>query len=142
MSEQGEILSIESIDFSSVAQPRADGIASDWDPPPHKFFGKRLPNGKSEQEPQYVYQEYPRMLYGRDGDKIRAKVVHDDESRDALLAEGYALTPAEFGVVTCPSFEDATRMRIERERNGEDFTTQTETVEVVKRKPGRPRKAG
>lgn len=98
------------IDYSGIATPASQVAQEDWEPPVHKFFGKKLPNGKTEKEPVYVYQEYPRMMYGlRDG-KIHARVVNSDAEKGAL-GENWAPTPAAFGHFTAPSFDQVLALR-------------------------------
>ncbi len=74
-----------------------------WEPPPHVFYGKRLANGKSEKLPPYTYQEYPRMLWKLEDNRLRTRVVGNDADKMALLNSGWGLSPADFGVETCPS---------------------------------------
>lgn len=125
------------IDYSAVLPPPIE-TPETWEGPPHVFYGKRMANGKSEKEPVYVYQEYPRMLYGDVEGRIRAAVVKTDEEKQALLDKGYKLSPADWGIETCPGVETVNARRIEKEATEPEIVT--ETVEVVKRKPGRPKK--
>lgn len=99
-----------SIDYSAIQSPAARQDENEWEPPVHKFFGKRLPNGKTEKEPVYVHQEYPRMMYALKGGKIQAKVVNSDAEKDAL-GEGWEKNPAAFGYIGAPSFEQIQQMR-------------------------------
>ena len=45
------------IDYSAVPSPTVENENQEWEPPVHKYFGKKLPNGKTEREPVYVHQE-------------------------------------------------------------------------------------
>lgn len=125
------------IDYSAVQQPRIE-TPETWEPPPHVFYGKKMANGRSEKEPTYVYQEFPRMLYGMIEDRIRAAIVNTTAEKEALLAKGYRLSPAEWGIETCPGVETVIARKIEKEAT--EPVLEVETVEIVKRKPGRPKK--
>jgi len=139
MSEQKvTIETVESIDFSPIEQ-RAPTENADWEAPPHVYDGKRLPNGKSEKEPVYTHQEYPRLMYGRVNGKAMTKLVNDDDEFADAIKGGWHKTPAGIGIVTAPSFEEAQKIR--RAREEIEPETSIETVEIVKRGPGRPRKA-
>lgn len=127
------------IDYSNIAEP-VPAPRTSWRPPRHVFFGKRNPeDGVMEEEPTYVYQEYPRMLYSKRDGKIVASIVNSDEERDGLLAKGWALTPAAFGHLTAPSFEEHQAMLAEQAAVLEkEESEKTEEPETVRR--GRPRK--
>lgn len=107
--EERKPLPIE-IDYSEAFPPVDDFTTAqaNWEPPPHVYYGKRMPNGKSEKEPTYVYQEFPRMLYKPINGKLRAKVVNDTATKQAMLDDGWGLTPADFGVETCPGRDTIT----------------------------------
>lgn len=92
------------IDYSEIKQPETHTAQEEWEPPTHKFFGKKLPNGKMEKEPTYYHQEYPRMMYAQNGEDIKARVVNSDEELKEL-GSGWAKTPAEFGYLGAPSFD-------------------------------------
>lgn len=97
------------IDYSDAfpALTEADAANANWEPPPHVYYGKRMANGKSEKEPQYVYQEFPRMLYKPKPDgMLRAKVVNDAAAKNLLLNDGWGLGPSDFGLETCPGRPD------------------------------------
>ena len=58
-----------------------------------KLREEMFPRPERSEEPMqsgYEYQEYPRVLYGRDGD---TKTVRSDEEKDAAMSEGFALMP-------------------------------------------------
>lgn len=121
------------VDYSEVQPIPATVEASDWETPVHKYFGRKLPNGKTEKEPVYSHQEYPRFMYSMKNGKVSAKIVRSDAERDSL-GEGWEKTPAAFGYIGAPSFEEAIQMK------DAQFKPQ-ETAEEVARKPGRPAKA-
>jgi len=131
------------IDYSEISLPAGSVQQEEWEPPVHKYFGKKLPNGKTEKEPVYSYKEYPRMMYGlRDG-KIVARVVNTDEERAALPAN-WEPTFAAFGHISAPSFEQ----KIAMERTAQDIAAQGvptgesgETVMADAPRRGRPPKA-
>ena len=92
------------IDTSLIKQ-EPSGTPQTWRPPRHVFFGKKGTDGQMEEEPTYVYQAFPCMLYKPLDGKLSAVLVHNDEDKAARIAEGYADSPAKFGVITAPSFE-------------------------------------
>jgi hypothetical protein len=94
------------IDYSAVPQTHVVTSQEDWEPPVHKFFGKKDPQtGKMEKEPTYYHQEYPRLMYNKIDDKIVARLVRDEKEKIAL-GEGWETTAAKFGYLSCPSFEE------------------------------------
>lgn len=103
-------MSATQIDYSEISTGPATGPTEEWEPPVHKYFGKKLPNGKTEKEPVYVYQEYPRMMYAQRDGKIVARVVNTDQEKSAL-GQGWETTPAAFGYIGAPSFEQSLAMR-------------------------------
>lgn len=102
------------IDYSQLAPVAGVSLDEDWEPPIHRFFGKKLENGKQEKEPIYVHQEYPRLFYALQGDKIVARLVHSDTELDKLGA-GWEKNPSAFGHISAPSFEQIQAMREEKE---------------------------
>lgn len=117
------------IDYSEIKQPQVVSANEEWEPPVHKYFGKKLPNGKTEKEPVYTHQEYPRLMYTQVDGKIKARVVASEEEKIALGA-GWEKTPAAFGYIGAPSFEEALAMK--------DKAATAESVDAPKR--GRPAK--
>lgn len=97
------------IDYSAIPKPEVR-IDNDWDPPRHVFFGKKDGNGKMEKEPVYAYQEYPRTVYAQVDGKIVADVVNNADEL-AALGPGWEKSPAVFGFIGAPSFEDHLRLR-------------------------------
>jgi len=102
------------IDFSGlkVEQPKP---RNDWRAPPHVYFGKRDENGMMEQEPVYQYQKYPAFYYKLIDGKIIPKLVNSDEEVAELRKDGWRETPAAFGYIGAPSFEDAQKIRAQIE---------------------------
>lgn len=98
------------IDYSEVMQPQIVSSNEEWEPPVHKYFGKKLANGKMEKEPIYYHQDYPRFMYHQTDGKIKARVVNSDAELMKLGA-GWAKTPAEFGHIGAPSFEQSIEMK-------------------------------
>lgn len=101
------------IDYSEIPRNDAAPLQEDWEPPIHKFFGKKDARGKMEKEPVYYHQEYPRLMYAKREDRIVAREVKSDEER-AALGDGWETTPAVFGYIGAPSFEEALKLRDER----------------------------
>jgi hypothetical protein len=119
------------IDYSGLVEAPST-VKSSWRPPRHVFFGKRNPeDGTMEEEPVYVHQEYPRLIYKLDGDVIKARLVHSDAERDPLLADGWAKTPADFGYIGAPSFEEVVKMR---------EAAKAKAAESVSAEPAAPKK--
>lgn len=99
------------IDYSRVPSQNAPPPADEgWEAPQHKYFGRRLPNGKMEKEPVYAHQEFPRVMYGMENGRLSAAVVNS-EHESAALGAGWEKNPAAFGLITCPSHEQAVAMR-------------------------------
>lgn len=93
------------IDYSGIKEVQVI-TPSTWRPPRHVYFGKKDPNtGMMEEEPQYIHQDYPRMIYLKKEDRIVADVVADEVTYAAKKAEGWVDSPAAYGIITCPSFE-------------------------------------
>ena len=95
------------IDYSGISQEAVGVPDSDsWEPPIHKFFGRRQANGKMEKEPIYVHQEYPRLMYSLAAPgKIVARIAHNAADLRAL-GEGWEKTPAAFGYISAPSHDE------------------------------------
>jgi hypothetical protein len=99
------------IDYSEVQNPGVvGGEANDWEASVHKYFGKKLENGKREKEPIYTYIEFPRMMYTLRGEKIAAKVFQCLADIEAS-PESWETTPAVFGYIGAPSFEQVIALR-------------------------------
>ena len=139
------------IDYGELTPTPATLEPSDWEPPVHKYFGKKLPNGKTEKEPIYAHIEYPRLMYSLKNNKIVAKMVRSDAERDSL-GEDWKKTPGDFGYLTAPSFDQVIKMKAEEEFNRQmaEIEASKKAEEVAKanfnfadepRKVGRPAKA-
>lgn len=98
------------IDYSEIKQPQIISSNEEWEPPVHKYFGKKLPNGKTEKEPVYTHQEYPRLMYAMTDGKIKAREVNS-EAEKLALGEGWEKTPAAFGYIGAPSFEETLMLK-------------------------------
>ena len=100
---------MEQIDFTAIAQPVTGQPQEDWEPPRHVFFGPKDERGKPAKEPAYKYLPFPQMIYGKVDGKIKAVVVNS-EAEKAQYA-GYTDTPADFGYIGAPTFEEAQMMK-------------------------------
>jgi hypothetical protein len=116
---------MKEIDYSELPQEKVHDLSEDWEPPVHKFFGKKLPNGKMEKEPVYTHIEYPRMVYSEKNDRIVAKIVHSDAELMSL-GDGWKKNPAEFGVITQPSWEQMQMLKKAQEEKAEDVAARTD----------------
>lgn len=94
------------IDYSGIKEQPVGISKTRWKPPKHVYFGPKDPDtGEMLPEPEYEYKEYPRMMYMREGRKVRAILVNDDEEKEVALKDGFKLSPGECGLITAPSFE-------------------------------------
>lgn len=99
------------IDYSAIEPPPASKTNA-WKPPRHVYFGKKDPEtGELESEPIYKHQDYPWMIYRSVEGKISARIVQNKTEHDKYSAEGWKNSPAEFGLITAPSFDQALAMR-------------------------------
>lgn len=101
------------IDYSAIPSP-ATTQQTAWKAPRHVYFGPKDPNtGQMADEPVYVRtpgdpaQEFPRMLYKLDGEKITASLVNGEDELTKALSEGWKKSPADLGHYNAPSFEQA-----------------------------------
>ena len=92
---------------------------SGWRPPRHVFFGKKDADGVMEEEPVYSHKEYPTYLYKMSGDRIVAKIAKNEAEALAFFDDGYKKTPAAFGYIGAPSFDEAQKMRAAAEGDGD-----------------------
>jgi hypothetical protein len=98
------------IDYSNIQQVPVTQPSA-WKPPRHVFFGGRnRETGEMLEEPIYEHKEYPRMLYKLEGQKIVARTINSDDEF-AALGPGWEKTPAAFGHLTAPSFEQAQELK-------------------------------
>ena len=94
------------IDYSGIEQH--SGVQpTNWKSPRHVYFGPKDPNtGQMQDEPVYTHQEFPRMLYRKKPDGvIAAGIVKNAEEMATMIEQGWETTPAAFGLVTAPSFD-------------------------------------
>ena len=122
------------IDYSAV--PQQIGVKpTPWKPPRHVYFGRKDPEtGQMEDEPVYTHQEFPRMLYKRDGDRVSAIEVRTEQDKAARLADGYVLTPREAGHLNAPSFEEHLAIKkAEQEKAAQVAAPQTSTITLQKK---------
>lgn len=91
------------IDYGAV-QVVDKVIDDEWEAPVHKYFGRKLENGKTEKEVAYVHKEYPRLVYSKQKDKIVAQLVNSD-SELVELGKGWEKNPSAFGYLSAPSFD-------------------------------------
>jgi hypothetical protein len=106
-------MSQPAIDYSGIKQDEV-AVPSSWRPPRHVYFGKRDPNtGVMDEEPAYVHQEFPRMIYQKRASRIVADVVTTQHQLDERLSDGWVKTPGELGLLTAPSFEQWQAMQEE-----------------------------
>jgi hypothetical protein len=75
-----------------------------------------------------VPQEYPRFVYAEKNNRVVAKIVHSDAELQSLGA-GWEKTPAAFGVITAPSFEQLQKMKKEEEAQAEDIDARTDVTD-------------
>lgn len=116
------------IDYSGISVPVGELDITDWEPPIHKYFGPKNPKtGKMEKEPIYSYIEFPRMMYGKpkEGGPIVARIVNTTAEKEDLLAKNWALTPADFGYIGAPSFEQHLKL------TGSAAAAESEVVAMV-----------
>ena len=81
----------------------------------HVYVGPKDPEtGEMMEEPVYVHQELPRMLYHPDyeGWPTSGKVFETEEAVAEALADGWVKTPADRGVLTAPSKEQLEEQKL------------------------------
>jgi len=78
-----------------------------------------------EDEPVYVHQEYPKMLYKVIGEKLTAAIVNDDESLEKRTSDGWVTSPALLGILTAPSFDQIREMEESARRAAEPVALAT-----------------
>ncbi len=99
------------IDYSAVPGPEL-ATTDEWETPPRKYFGPKLPNGKLAPEKPYIYQPYPSVRYaqpGGVGTRIVTKMVNSKEE-DEKLGSAWKHSAAAFGFIGAPSAEEALRL--------------------------------
>jgi hypothetical protein len=113
------------LDYSQVPAAVPTKNEEEWEPPIHKYFGPKDPKtGRKLPEPVYVHQEYPRTVYGKQGNKIVARLVRSDEELKAL-GKGWEKNPSAFGFIGAPSLEEHQRIM-----SGRPTPTQDQSQDV------------
>lgn len=99
------------IDYSGIAPQQVTTDPQQWEPPRHVFFGRKDPNtGRMAPEPASNMghgprNQFPSLLYRKEGESLKATLVNSEAELKAALDAGYVDSPAKFGVVSAPSFE-------------------------------------
>jgi hypothetical protein len=141
-------IDFSTIDFTAIEQPSTGQSPDEWDPPRHVYFGKKDPQtGKMAKEPVYKYQPFPAMLYGMTDGKLRAVVVNNEAEKAKY--PGFTDTPADFGYIGAPTFEEALAIKAKQEADRAEREAQSlekaaiaaTVIAAEKRGPGRPAKA-
>lgn len=100
------------IDYSSVVKPAA-APEEEWETPTRRYYGpKDKVTGKPMKEPPYVFTPYPSMRYAQPegpGTRIVTRLVNS-EGEDKALGPEWKSTPAAFGYIGAPSFEETLRL--------------------------------
>ena len=115
------------IDYSGMPPTAPQRQEEEWEPPVHKYFGPKDKNGKMQKEPVYVHQEYPRTFYAKQGNRIVARLVKSDEELKAL-GKGWEKSPAAFGFIGAPSYEEQQRINAAQEQAAQAQAQATTTA--------------
>jgi hypothetical protein len=100
------VVPVPAIDFGAVPQKQVP--APQPKRTPHVYFGPKDPEtGEMLPEPIYEHREFPKVLYTLEGGTVHGIQVDSQEEVDALPAGKYFYTPAVFGLVTAPTFEQS-----------------------------------
>lgn len=102
------------LDYSAIIQ-KPHIPTTRWQPPPHKFFGRKDADGMPTPEPVYVHQDYPAMRYKAKDGKIGVVLVDTAAEDELFKADGYENSPAAFGYVGAPDIQTVLKMRAEAE---------------------------
>lgn len=78
---------------------------------------------------------YPKYKYHAE----KAAVIVNDEEQEAELGEGWADSPADHGIITQPSEEQARQIAADDAAKNKALAETVETAVEVKRGPGRPK---
>lgn len=124
------------IDYSSVQTPAIPASQADWEPPVHKYFGPKLPNGRMAPEPLYSYKPFPAFRYRKNGEQIEARLVTSEHELRSM-GDGWADSPAEFGFVGAPTFDEEREMK---RKQAEAAMAEAVEMDAAPRR-GRPPKA-
>lgn len=113
------------LDYSAIIQ-KPHTPTTRWQPPPHKFFGRKDADGMPTPEPVYVHQDYPAMRYKAKDGKIGVVLVDTAAEDELFKADGYENSPAAFGYVGAPDIQTVLKMRAEAEdRAAKEATKKT-----------------
>jgi len=119
---------MKTIDYSELPKDQTTALDNDWEPPVHKFFGRKLPNGKMEKEPVYTHVQFPSFMYAEKNDRLVAKIVHS-EAEMLSLGDEWKTSPAEFGVITAPSFKQSLEIKKAEQAKAEDIEARTDVTD-------------
>jgi hypothetical protein len=125
------------LDTSNIQQTPVTHTTS-WRAPRHVYFGKKGEDGMMQDEPVYVYQKFPSMLYKLNGEKLMAAIVQNEEELSKRTADGWKDSPEAFGILTAPSFDQINAQKSEMER--EDQSATQIDVPAAPARRGRPLK--
>jgi len=78
-----------------------------------------------EDEPVYLHQEYPKMIYKIVGEKLTAAIVNNDEELSKKTADAWVASPALLGILTAPSFDQIKEMEESARRAAEPVAPPT-----------------
>jgi hypothetical protein len=110
------------IDYSAVPQPIVTK-PSTWKAPRHVFFGKKDPEtGSMEDEPTYSYVAVPAMMYKEMDGKISAKIANTQAELTQMSGDGWKDSPAKFGHIGAPSFEQINEMAAAKDAKSSTLT--------------------
>lgn len=126
------------IDFSELQSEAGVRNDADWEAPPHRFVGKKLPNGKSEKEPVYIHQSYPAVFYGLNGNRIVAKQVNSEQDH-RQLGDEWKDSPAAFGYIGAPSFEQIVESKKSKEKNDSESQVESDETGDAPRRGRKPK---
>lgn len=97
---------IPQIDFGAVVQQQVKQARAK--PVPHVYFGPKDPEtGEPLPEPVYEHQEFPKVMYTLENGQPRGIQVDSLEQLDALDPAKWFDTPAKFGLITAPTFDQS-----------------------------------
>lgn len=129
-------MSVE-IDYSDIPEVQVAKSQNKWVPPRHVYFGPKDADGSPLPEPVYEHQEYPRAMYIRAGEKLKAGIAKDETQCREMMEKGYKKSLADFGIITAPSFDQAKAMR-EAQEIAEMEAEPTSSIDEQKPRRGRP----
>lgn len=126
------------MDYSGIVEAPATQ-KSTWRAPRHVFFGKKDADGVMEDEPKYEYKALPAHFYKMVEGRIIVKVIQSEDELKAAKDDGWKDTPAAFGYIGAPSFEESLKLKAAAE--AAEMEVVASEVAAEKRGPGRPKKA-